>query len=504
MSDKHLLELTSYFIDRGFAIREPEQKRISNWLVPILERLPKVTIAPQLKQPNFSMEKFDDICASADRPEIGSGPTGSCLLHDSKDVHALFQEPIERFVPGDLQVMSMALFQPKSLASTTDSKDFKVRRLVNENVLNNDQHAHANAEHYLKLLEQEVDRFQPAGGILRWGDVDQITRETALMVVWGRRDHSLRNRVDEMLRQANMAGLLALLKPLLTNPSDLHDLIKLFPTDMRERASIILKEGKQGEYLEEHQNWIHRRIESAGKKSLASLLVNQLKPKGSLPKDEAADQLTHWLFAARGTVTVHTAYALCFVAANKQLQQTLIGALHQSHGSLQDIQQSLASGRPSNALQMIENLSLEAGRLFPAVPFMARKWAGTKSERPDFWQDDCPNYMVHNKGNNRRSEMAGNEPEKVKIDRWRNRKSGVDPKVKRIKNGPTMFGGGSKRCPGMNLGLLLSTGLVAQLLLEYRFDAVRNSAPGQSKMNTDNVPETFDQFGIELIVQPRR
>ena len=56
----------------------------------------------------------------------------------------------------------------------------------------------------------------------------------------------------------------------------------------------------------------------------------------------------------------------------------LRSALLREHISVEDAHDSLASSKPSAALLSIEKLSLEAGRLYPAVPFMVRQ----KAEMP--------------------------------------------------------------------------------------------------------------------------
>ena len=498
-----LLALTYYFIDRGFAIREPVQQRPQTWLAPLLRGVPP-EMASMLRRPTFDPAFYQAITGKKWPDLGGEGDEHTVLVHDPKHVETLLSQPLTNFTPGAKQIASMALFQPQAVSPTTDPDDFVRRRGVNEEVLQNPVRNHSEAERYLAVLRDAASRLDVGLDCLRWGAIDKLTKELALGVCWGRFDPSLQNLLDECMRLANALGLVDLLKALVAqmtpDPKEAEKrlglLIAQFPPDIRRRCQTVMgSEVQKYQTREALHAWIGERLPQAAEGSLAAQLQQQVSDK-KIKADEAPDQLCHWLFAVRGTTASLTAYALSFLAADHSLQRQLRGDLLRDHGSVASVHAALAQGERSDSLDALEQLALEAGRLYPPVPFTVRN-AAEGGELPKGFPDG-PNFMVHTAGNSRLEKFVGDKPAGVCPQRWAARDTDTPEIDGKGLAGATIFGGGEKRCPGMNLGLMLTSGLLAHFLLGYELQEVKQHAAHEAPMNTENTPAVFDQFGIEI------
>ena len=195
----------------------------------------------------------------------------------------------------------------------------------------------------------------------------------------------------------------------------------------------------------------------------------------------------------RGTVAVHTAYALMLLAIDPELERSVVDTLIAAGGrtALRD-PDAFADRR----LDLLEKVIFEAGRLYPAVPMITRNIASPPI--------DETRIMVLNALNHRLEKFAGRAPHACNPWRWRSREGSELPTIASTEVALPLFGGGRKACPGRNIALTVTKALLGHIVLRYALRSVQNAAhPHITRLNRARLPITYDQFGLSIGVSAR-
>jgi len=498
MEKLFLLRLILHYFDRGIFARNPVHLRPSI-LFPKLLDLLGVTADRRDSLPP-SHDDLDFYKTLGDLEPSSNGKWFRTSLADKTTIALCDPELVSRvlnaspdsFAPSNLQKGGMAQFQPDSLASSPPGEDFERRKRANRAALQFDNRVHSHAATYLNVVNAAAQQIHVVNGSLGWVQLDQVAREVALQVSLARSTGSMADNIRELMERANCVPLLAMLKKALSEQPGAtaeevkEQILKTIRTAGEPLRSRLfdLVEGDPAE-LKRFGESVHRL------NPLGSALLAQLGNK--VRKFELPSQVSHWLATIRATLASHTAYTLALLASHQQLQAQLYQKLS-ALGSVAAFHDAMMRDDPKMP-DDLEGAVMETDRLFPAVPIALRAVSeDAKLEGVDL--NGVEQLLMHHAANNRQKRFAGNEPNAFDVNR---------PKQIPAQGGvfPQIFGGGPKECPGRYLGLLLIKALVGQLLLTYEFTSVRNSVAGQTPLLEDNIPFSYDQFGIELSVRRR-
>jgi cytochrome P450 len=392
------------------------------------------------------------------REKYGSGPLmvksplrHYALLFDPDDVRRVLDESPEPFATASAEKQAaLAHFEPK-MALVSHGPERRERRQLNERVLQQDHSVHSMTEHLLPIVDEEADvllRQAAAVGELRWDEFFEAWFRIVRRVVFGN-DARDDTRITDLMEKLRSHGNWAFLKPKRT---DLRD--------------------------ELHQR-IRRYLQKAESGSLVAYMASKSPSAVSAPEN----QVPQWLFAF-DPAAMATFRALALLATHPK-------HLARAREEAGDGVAADRSHRPLLRASILESL-----RLWATTPLLLRQttrateWqngvmpAGTgvliyapffhrdetripyaHTFHPDLWIDDDP-------------EVKGDPPKE-----W--------PFVP--------FSGGPAICPGRNVVLLLTSGMLAALI-GRRAVCLRDS----HRVPPGRLPGTLDNYTLRFALGRRK
>ncbi|MEM7254983.1 MAG: cytochrome P450 [Pseudomonadota bacterium] len=503
--------LLTHFFDRGALRRLPPDERLSGVRRLLLGmQHGQVPAPPWLKIPPATLKKLLPtlISLAPDANELDlddhdlsfyqsltNGASGFWATIDDADTLVL-TDPIEvaktlgaspdAYGPSSQQQEGMSAFQPQAVAMTLPGQDFERRRVINTDVLATDQRVHRLTADFLANTEEAFGAIEHAGasGALNWAAIDDSALQITKLSVWGHRESPFPNDLDALMKAANLRPLLTKLRRS-SHRQLIYAVLPFLPEPIRRR--LTPSNDARDRFL--------RAMAEAVPNAPAESLAGELAKHPGFERDavEAAGQMPHWMFAMRGTVAVHTAYALVLLAIEPELERNVVDALIAAGGpaALRD-PDTFADRR----LDLLEKVIFEAGRLYPAVPMITRNVA-----LPPIAET---RIMVLNALNHRLEKFSGRAPHASNPWRWRSRDSSELPTIASTGVALPLFGGGRKACPGRNIALVLTKALIGHVLLRFALRSVHNAShPHIARLDREKLPITYDQFGLSISVSAR-
>lgn len=390
------------------------------------------------------------------RARYGSGPLmlklpfrRQAVLLDPEHVRRVLDETPEPFATTSTEKQAaLAHFEPKgSLASHGPER--AQRRQLNEEVLENRSPVHHMAEAFLPIVDEEarilLDHAQKAGELV-WDDYFEAWFAIVRRVVFGNAARNDR-RITDLMVKLRSDGNWAFAKPRRTDLRDeLHARIRQY-------------------------------IEKAEPGSLAAYMAGRIRSEVQAPEQ----QIPQWLFAF-DPAAMSSFRALALLASHpRQLER----AREETAGGV-------AAGRAHRPL--LRAAVLEAVRLWPTTPLLLRQttreteWengimpahTGILIFSPFFHRDDETLPYAHT----------------FNPDLWIEDDAQVQGAPPR--DWPLVpFSGGPAHCPGRNLVLLLTSGMLAALVDDR---AIRLKEP--HRMPPGRLPGTQNNFSLRFEVSP--
>lgn len=354
------------------------------------------------------------------------------LLLDPEETRRVLDRSPFVFADPPGKRRGMSHFQPQAV-TISRGELYRRRRSFNEAVLR-PREMHPLAEAFHVIVRTEAARaFQAAE--LRWGDFADLFERISLRVLFG----------SDGEPQRRAARLLARLM------------------DQANRGFLL----RRGRLFRDYRAALIEAMGQAPPESLAGHC------RAASPDDDIAapDQLTHWLFAMRDTLTENLVRAVGVVdslpAISRRVREELQG---------KDLDQAIVVDR----LPYLEGCLQEAMRLWPTTPFLLREAVeeqvvcGTKL--PCGTQIVVANLFDHLDGTV--------VPDAARFDplRWR--------------RGPQPFhhfGGGTQYCPGAALALFLAKGTLATLLEGAHFEVLEPRVDDAGRL-----PRSYNPFAIRM------
>jgi cytochrome P450 len=367
------------------------------------------------------------------------------LVLDPGDVHRILHGEPEPFAASTAEKrMGLPHFEP-DVSLISDGADRIDRRAFSEVVLEMEQPAHTLAPHFLRILDQEVDKLVSkavADGSLDWYDFSERWFRMVRRIVLGdgaADDEKLTDMLDRLRQMSNLSFLAPRLGPL------------------------------RDAYHERLQDHLRR----AEPNSLAALIADYPVTDRTQP----SSQVSQWLFAF-DPAAMATYRALALLAAHPAQRSRAIeeAMFHPAEGRTQ--------------LRYLRACVLESIRLWPTAPLILRetraetKW-GSGTIPPDttmvifapfFHRDD------------RRLPFAHRFEPDVFMDEARQREWPLVP-----------FSGGPGICPGQNLVLLLSSAMLATLITRLDLEL---EDPARLDPERD-MPGILDHYTVRLAAAAR-
>jgi cytochrome P450 len=385
------------------------------------------------------------------RRKYGLGPL---LLRTPLRRMALVLEPgdVHRVLHGEPQPFSINTaekrlglphFEP-DVSLISDGADRADRRAFSEIVLQMDRPAHALAERFLQVLDEELDALvedASRDGALDWEAFSARWFRMVRRVILGNGaadDEKLRSMLDALRHMANLSFLAPRIGPL----RDAY----------HERLQAHLQRAEPG--------------------SLAALVRDYPVTQRTQP----SDQVSQWLFAF-DPAAIATYRALALLATHPDQRRRARDEARSHPGSAR------------KDLRYLRACLLESLRLWPTTPLILRE---TRAETrwgtgtipadttliifaPFFHRDD------------RRLPFAHRFEPEVFLDEGRQREWPLVP-----------FSGGPAICPGQNLVLLLASAALATLITRLE---LRMHAPERLSRQA-HLPGILDHFGVTFSAQP--
>lgn len=391
------------------------------------------------------------------RAKYGSGPVllnlglrHQAVILDPAHVRRVLKESPEPFSTASSEkYATLAHFEPQfSLVSRGSER--AQRRELNDETLDSKNLIHPMAERFLPILDEEARRILDRArqvGTLQWGDFVDGWFCMVRRIVFGDTARDDRHTTDLMVKLRSNANWI-LLKPRRT---DLRD-------ELLRRLRQYLAKAEPG--------------------SLMAHMADRLRSDIQAPEQ----QITQWLFAF-DPAAMATFRALALLAAHpRQLER----AREETRGDSPAEQPH----RPFLRATVLESL-----RLWPTTPLLLRQttreteWengimpvgAGILIFAPFFHRDDERLSYAHT----------------FHPDLWID----DDPEVKGFppREWPFVpFSGGPAHCPGQNLVLLLTSGMLAALISDR---TLRLKEP--QRMPPGKLPGTQDHYTLRFEVEER-
>lgn len=421
---------------------------------PIIRRPAVMAVGEQLDLDTVAVKTLQEM-----RAKYGSGPLmlrlpfrSQAVILDPEHVRRVLNESPEPFATAtSAKYAALAHFEPK-LSLVSHGRERAERRQLNEEVLESKSTIHQMAERFLPIIDEEaralLQRVRNFGE-LRWNEFADAWSCIVRRIVFGDAARDDRRITDLMVELRSDANWLVL-KPRRT---DLRD-------ELHRRIRQYIEKGEPG--------------------SLAAYMAGRTRSSVQAPEQ----QIPQWLFAFE-PAAMATFRALALLAAHPQ----------QLERAREETTGGVAAGRAQRPF--LRAAVMEALRLWPTTPMILRQttreteWEnGTMPAEtsilvfaPFFHRDDERDPFAH----------AFNP------DLWID----DDPEVKGFppREWPFFpFSGGPAHCPGQNIVLLLTSGMLASLIGDR---TIRLKDP--QRMPPGRLPGTQDHYTLRFEVeQPGR
>jgi cytochrome P450 len=333
----------------------------------------------------------------------------------------------------------MSHFQPDAVTMSR-GEEWRDRRAFNEAVLATSERVHPFAQRFLVVVSDEIERLE-LGGTLGWEDWERLFDRMTLRVIFGdhaRDDQALTGLLEKLMGEANrLVGL------------------------------------SHGDAYYEFYGRLDRYVRKPGPGSL----VSRIAEAPHTDTTRIAQQIPHWMFAMRDTLGANAYRALAVIVADQAVEQRVRAEVEAA-----DLRELGAV----DGLRDLEGCLLEAMRLWPTTPLLARETmcettlAGERLE-------EGTQVILLNVFNHRDPEHV-EDADRVRPERWTD---GRDYRFNHLSNG-------SQDCPGSPLVLLLGKAVLAQMLERYAL-ALERPDLGSS----GSLPASFDFYRASFSVRPR-
>jgi cytochrome P450 len=353
------------------------------------------------------------------------------VLEQSADVYAS---------DAGAKAKGMCHFQPDAL-TLSRGEEWRDRRAFNEHVLATSESLHPDADRFVAVVADEVDRLDLGHG-LEWADWERLFDHVTLRVVFGdraREESEITALLDKLMAEANrLVGL-----------SEGDDLFELYG-----RLERQLRDPEEG--------------------SLAARFAEAPQTD----RTRVVHQLPHWIFAMRNTLGANTWRALATIVADSEIERRV---LEEVEGA------DLSRAEEVAGLEYLEGCLGEAMRLWPTTPLLVRE---TTRETTLAGQrlDEGTQVMIFNTFNHRDRERV-EDADLFRPERWSGGER--DLRFNHLSNG-------RQDCPGGPLVYLLGKAVLANVVAGYdltlREPELDPSGP---------LPYTLDPFATRFSTQPR-
>ncbi|MCW4355522.1 cytochrome P450 [Hoyosella sp. YIM 151337] len=387
------------------------------------------------------------------RAEHGAEPLEISLLGrnfaiilDHADVGAVLSGAPEPFHPANQEKKAaLGVFQPHG-SLISEGEEREVRRETNERALGFTDEIHAAAEGIVYRVVQEAQNLCEHARVVGTLDADEFTR------AWWR-----------IVRTV-------VLGPAARDDSELTDML----WHLRATGNWAYFRPGRKRLRDEFTERLHKYVENAPPDSLA----------GSLPgvgdREEEIGQIPHWLFAfdAAGMASIR---ALALLATHPEKMAAARGDA-----------EALSGGLPQ-VLPYLRACVQESVRLWPTTPVIIRD-----STEDTHWQHDGGKEVTIPAGTavlilaaafHRDAERL-TYADRFEPEIWLDGRAQREPAL-------VPFSAGPGECPGQNVVLLVTSTLLAQLILSADFELT--SKPVLTP--NEDLPETYNNFGIEFAVR---
>jgi cytochrome P450 len=393
------------------------------------------------------------------RARYGSGPLmlklpfrNQAVILDPAHMRRVLDESPEPFATaGDAKYAALAHFEPK-ISLVSRGHDRTVRRQLNEQTLESQQTVHPMAGQFLSIVDEEAaSLLDRAGDIgeLRWDEFIDAWFTMVRRIVFGNRARGDRRITDLMAR-------------------------------LRSDANWVMLKPRRTGLRDELHGRIRQYIDNAEPGSLAAYMARRITSGQQAPEQ----QICQWLFAF-GAAAMATFRGLALLAAHpEQLERARPETTH-----------GIAELQPHRPL--LRATVLEALRLWPTTPMILRQ-----TTRDSEWQGGImpagTSVLIFTPFFHRDDERLPNA-NTFDPDLWID----DDPEVRGFppRRWPFVpFSGGPAHCPGQNVVLLLTSGMLAALIgdRQIRLADPRRLPPGR-------LPGTQDHFTLRFEVsRPRQ
>ena len=335
----------------------------------------------------------------------------------------------------------MCHFQPDAL-TISRGEEWRDRRAFTESVLATDERVHPDADRFVAVVADEVERLRISGRI-EWDHFEALFDRVALRVIFGDRardDQELTGLLQELMEEANrIAG---------TSEGDTGKLYEL-----QGRMEWHLREPEPGS------------------------LVARFADAPQTDRTRVVHQIPHWIFATRDTLAMNVCRALAAIVADERVLER---AREEIEGA------DLADPRAIDGMRYLEGCLAEAMRLWPTTPLLARETTRETTLAGERIEEGTQ-VMIVNTFNHRDPDVA--DADRLRPERWESGKP--DYRFNHLSNG-------SQNCPGGALVYLLGKAALAQLL--DRWDLTLE----EPELDADEpLPHMFDFYSVRLDARRR-
>ncbi|TVP43846.1 MAG: cytochrome P450 [Gemmatimonadales bacterium] len=419
---------------------------------PIIRRPAMMAVAESMDVDTAAVRTLQEM-----RDRYGSGPLmlklpgyRQAILLDPEHVRRVLDESPEPFATATVEKQAaLAHFEPE-VALISHGEKRESRRRINVETLEPGSPVHHMAQQFLPIVEEEAGRLLDQvgeAGELTWDDFGDAWFAVVRRVVFGNEARDDRRITDIMVKLRSDANW-AILKPRRT---DLRD-------ELHERIRGYIERAESG--------------------SLAAYMAEHVRS----PEQKPEQQIPQWLFAFE-PAGMATFRALALLARHPE----------QLERARKETGEDALADRPLRPF--LRACVLEALRLWPTTPLILRettretRWekgimptgTGVVIFTPFFHRDDqnlsCANTFSPDLWLEDDPEAQGFPPQS-----W--------PLVP--------FSGGAAHCPGQNLVLLLTSGMLAALVgeREVRIREPERMPPGSLPGSQDHSSLRFEFGGV--------
>ena len=333
----------------------------------------------------------------------------------------------------------MAHFQPDAL-TLSRGEEWRDRRAFNEAVLATSDRVHPDAERFVAVVADEVERLRIGGGWdLDWRRFEGLFDHITLRVIFGDRsrgDQELTGLLEKLMGEANrIVGVGE-------------------PTD---------------DYYE-----LYARIERKLADPEPGSLLARFAGAPQTDRTRVTHQVPHWMFAMRDTLGANVYRALAVIVAEPEVERRV---LEEIDGA------DLGDPAAIDAMSYLEGCLQEAMRLWPTTPLLARETTRATT-LAGVELDEGTQVLIVNAFNHRDRENVPNA-DRLDPERWAGGER--DYRFNHLSNG-------SQDCPGGPMVLLIGKAVLARILDEYELGL-------EEPELKQPLPEMLDFFDIRFRAQ---